>query len=83
MLSVIKVIKVILPKHSIENQGYKLFRLREAFFLNKRNYSSDPRILKSLYSSISLPSVPLHRYVWRNLNKWPDVTAVVSKYIYW
>lgn len=40
--------------------------------------SQAPKIVKSPYQDIRLPEQNLHEFIWRNMDKWPDKTAVVS-----
>ena len=38
----------------------------------------EPYIIKSPYSDVEIPEVNLADYVWRDVEKWPERTALVS-----
>lgn len=65
---------------NVIKQRINLLNTKVKYLNAQRDYSSESNIIQSPYSDVILPKLPLHNYIWENINKWPNATAIVSKH---
>lgn len=46
--------------------------------LCSKSYSQEVNVVKSKLPQLDIPNILIDEYVWRNLDKWHDKTALVS-----
>lgn len=69
----------------IRYSGLQLMRRQKTLLLTQNikflSTKSEPNILKSVYNDIPKLKSTINDFVWQNLDRWPDKTAVVSNFV--
>lgn len=54
------------------------FQSTRIIYIANRKYTNEPNIVKSKLRDVEIPKMLIHEYMWRNLHKWHEKTALVS-----
>lgn len=61
----------------------KVIQRSTSLVFYSKNYSKEVNVVKSKLPDVQIPSILLNEYIWKDVDKWKDKTALVRILIVW